>query len=187
MSASGKLRGWQDSALNEGWRIPFISHAGPGRPMTFGLETWARYVVFAGVGGFLFGLGYTIYLKEHGQSPAAGLVATGVAFALAASSNSLRAYLLRKTWREVPARCVDREVRRVRRHHDFTWDARLLCEYEDAGAIVRCTPFLTQTGFATEGAAWARVSAVVANDGSLRLLVNPANPLHVEVLERRKY
>ncbi len=155
--------------------------------MTFGLETWARYVVLAGVAGFLFGLGLTIYLKEHGRSPAAGLVVTGVGFALAVSSIKLRAYLLRKTWRELPARCIDREVRRVQHHQNFTWDARILCEYEDSGAIVRCTPFLTQTGFATEGAAWTRISSVVANDGSLRLLVNPANPLHAEVLDRRTY
>lgn len=186
MSAPATLRRWQDSALNEGWRIQFISYARPGRPMTFGLETWSRYVVLAGVLGFLFGLGYTIYLKEHGRSPAAGLVFTGLGFALAASSIKLRACLLRRLWREQPARCIDREVRRVRRHHDFTWDARILCEYEHAGAVVRCTPFLTQTGFATEGTAWARVSAVVANDGSCRLLVTPANPLHTEVLERRK-
>jgi hypothetical protein len=79
------------------------------------------------------------------------------------------------------------EVRRVQHHQNFTWDARILCEYEDSGAIVRCTPFLTQTGFATEGAAWTRISSVVANDGSLRLLVNPANPLHAEVLDRRTY
>lgn len=186
MEVPNTLRNWQDSALNDGWRIPFISYAKPGQPMTFGLETWAGGVALIGVLGFLFGLGYTIYLKEHGRSPATGLVITGLGFAFAASSIKLRAFLLRKTWREVSARCLDREVRRVRLQQNFTWDARILCEYEGSGAAVRCTPFLTQTGFATEGAAWTRVSAVVDNAGFCRLLINPKNPLHTEVVERRK-
>ena len=181
------LRSLQDAALNDGWRIQSISYAANGRPMTFGFETAAGYVAMTGVAAFLAGLGYTIYLKETGRVPAAGLVLAAVGFACAAGSIPLRAFLLRRSWKTVHARCIDREVRLVSRLRERPWDARILCEYTEAGATVRCTPFLSQTGFRTESAAWARISEIVASDDACELLVNPKNPLHAEVVARRKY
>jgi hypothetical protein len=106
---------------------------------------------------------------------------------IAASSIKLREYVLKRSWIEKKGRCLDSEMRNGFPGREYSWDARVLCEYEKDGAVVLCTPFLSHIGFVTEGAALECISDRIDSDGACRLLINPKNPLEVQLLPRRKY
>jgi hypothetical protein len=182
-----KLRNWQDTALDDGWRIKFISHGVKGRPMTFGFETWSGYVALSGVITFLSGVGYSIYEKEHHRTPFGALLIAIAGLAIAASSIKLRDYLLKRHWTEKKGRCLDSEIRHLYPGRDYSWDARVLCEYENNGVAILCTPFLSYIGFVNEASARESISKRIDSAGACRLLVNPKNPLEVLLLERKKY
>ncbi len=187
MNTSARLSKWQNAALDDGWRIKFISYGRNGRPMTFGFETWSVYVAMIGVVTFFSGAGFSIYLKEHHRSPFGALAVAIAGLGIAASSIKLRDHLLKRHWVEKKGRCLDSEVRHVFPGRDYSWDARVLCEYESNGAPVLCTPFLSYIGFVNEESARACIADRVDRDGVCRFLVNPKNPLEVQLCERVKY
>jgi hypothetical protein len=154
--------------------------------MTFGFETWSAYVALLGVVTFFAGTGFSIYEKEHHRSPFGALLIAIAGLGIAASSIKLRDYLLKRHWIEKKARCLDTEVRHLYPGRDYSWDARVLCEYERNGEAVLCTPFLSYIGFVTESSARECIAARIDRDGACRLLVNPKNPLEVQLVPRMK-
>ena len=182
-----KLRNWQDAALDKGWRLKFISYGSKGRPMTFGFETWSVYVALIGVVTFFSGVGFSIYEKEHHRSPFGPLLIAIAGLAVAGSSIKLRDYLLKRHWIEKKARCLDSEVRHLYPGRDYSWDARVLCEYGNDEEAILCTPFLSYIGFVSEASARESIADRIDSDGACRLLINPKNPLQAQILERKKY
>ena len=179
------LRKIQDDLANAGWRIHQISHAPDGKPVVVGFENWAGYVAVISIIGFPIGCGMAIYLKEHGRNPFPGIYIAIASWAICLVSLAIKNKLKKKDWIFIDAKCVDREVRKVRAHKGMTWASRILCEFEYGGSLIKCTPTVHWNTWRSESDAHHFLDSRIDPNGGCSLKINPRNPKEANLSGRR--
>lgn len=169
------LRKIQDDLANAGWRIPQISHAADGKPVVVGFENWAGYLAVVSIIGFPIGCGMAIYSKEHGQNPFPGIYIAIASWAVCLIALAIKNKLKKKDWIFIEAKCLDREIRKVKAHKGMTWASRILCEFEHCGVLTQCTPAVHWTTFRSESDAQQFLNSRIDPEGGCTLRVNPRN------------
>jgi len=94
-----------------------------------------------------------------------------------------KAVWIRRNWRYVAAKCLERDVwKDLGDGPDAgkTWYFRLLCEFELDGRTYRVTPSYWRT-FATQTGVSNFLKRKISSEGWCLLRVNPANPLQAEI------
>ncbi len=157
-----------------GWRIKPIPFRDPYARMETNWGAVVGALLF--VGGIIAGF----KMKALFAVSIAGL---GIALA----SILLRGRIVRKNWKQVSARCIDREWRSVRGKPGprggtrNTWTFLLLCEFEFDGELHRVTPGYWST-FSSERRVQEFLDRVISPSGQCQLWVNPKNPLQAELI-----
>jgi len=179
------LRKIQDDLTNAGWRIKQISHAADGKPVVVGFENWAGYVAVISIVGFPIGCGIAIYSKEHGQNPFPGIYIAIASWAVCLVALAIKNNLKKKDWIFIDAKCVDREIRRVRAHKGINWASRILCEFKHEDALIQCTPTVHWSTWRSEPDAHIFLDSRIDPSGGCTLKVNPRNLLETNLSGRR--
>jgi hypothetical protein len=189
---------------NAGWRIQMIPYEDPAHPAKrswTGVSTWsgkAGIVPVLGPLGFIGGLALATFNadnKNHSipKQTIWGLLLAVSSFAAIFATAWFKNRAESRDWDVAPARCVDRELRRVRSeaapatnviHSDrySTWVWRILCEYEHQGRSYRVTPRISWSTFQSEAAAAEFLEVRISSDGTCRLRLDPNNPLKTELV-----
>lgn|GEM_PF-2582034 len=185
----------QDKALNEGWRIRFISYEPDGQFMTFGYgENLAgRLAACFGAISLVAVIAATalgIYTAMAGEEPwAERMFRQAVYVCLAGLALSVPCLLVarlvfRATLRRTLATCIDREYRSSPHpeHGRDIWSARIVCRYPFEDISRTGTPYLkigAEDGaqFISREAAEQFLAQRIAPDGTCWLLVDPRRPL----------
>lgn len=98
-----------------------------------------------------------------------------------------RGRIVRKSWKRVSARCIDKECKRVpgipglRGGARRTWTFLLICEFEMDGKRYTVTPGYWST-FISEARVEKFLDRVISSNGKCQLWVNPKNPLQTELI-----
>ena len=173
-SRKSALRSYQDRMLNQGWRIRFIPHDDPSKPVFV-----ANWYALAGMTVFCFGFwglwtGGMGRIRIPGTFCVAALVG-GFGFALV--SLLLVGRFKRRGWLRINAVCLDREW-----HCDGeSWEFRLLCRFELEGKTYTVTPAPYWRTFISESAVGRFLANAIGEGGACCLRVNPRNPLQTEL------
>ena len=173
------LRQFQDTRENAGWRIERIPFDDPIKPMTIPTNG------VAAIGAMAFLSGFVLLVYNGGKYRSVGmeLAVGGVLMALAGIW--LKARTARRDWQVMPARCIDRELKRisvlVNGRNTWGWVWRIICEYDYLGKEVRVTPVVSRMNFTSEDAAMEYLGKAVSPTGECRLHINPKNLLQTEL------
>jgi hypothetical protein len=188
---------------NAGWRIQMIPYEDPAHPTKrswTGVATWsgmARAVPVVGVLGFIGGLALATYNGDHTKDSISKQTIWGLLFAVSSFGAMFGIGWLKKCaesrdWDIAPARCVDRELRRVPMGRFSTgvetggrystWVCRILCQYEYQGKSYRVTPRISWSTFKSEASAREFLEVRISSEGGCRLRVDPNNPLRTELV-----
>jgi hypothetical protein len=97
-------------------------------------------------------------------------------WAVCLAALAIKNKLKKQHWIYVQARCLDREVRKISGGDGINWGARILCEFDHAGARIQSTPTVHWSTFRTEAAANKFLDTRISSDGGCTLRVNPQNP-----------
>ena len=90
-------------------------------------------------------------------------------------SLAIKNILKKKNWIFVESKCIDREIREVMAQKSISYEPRILCEFEYAGAIIQCTPTVHWSSFRSEAAASKFLNSRIDSIGGCTLKVNPNN------------
>jgi protein-S-isoprenylcysteine O-methyltransferase Ste14 len=170
-----KVRQYQDEQENAGWRIEVIPYDDPFKPMTIPTNGVAV------VGALAFLIGFALLALDANRNNSIGLcLAIGGLF-VALSGIWFKARNIRKNWEVATARCVDRELQKIRVKGGLAWCWRIICEYQYLGKEVRVTPTVYWSTFTSEDAAVKYLEERVSPSGECKLHINPKNPLQTEL------
>lgn len=90
---------------------------------------------------------------------------------------------VRKTWKKIKVKCVDRQIKQeysLDSDMGKTWAFILLCEFKYKGKIYQVTPSFWHT-FVSRAGLIKFLDANISKDGFCYLYVNPDNPLQTEL------
>lgn len=178
-----RLRQFQDKTENEGWRIRMIPYDDPNKPMMMNWGGIVGMVPIVGGFGFIGALGMLSYNPARFQKP--GLILAGVSFVTMLFGVWLKARREHQGWDIVPARCTDRELRKVLVSTDsgsgWTWVWRIMCEYPYLGTLYHVTPQVYWSSFASEEAALKFLEERISPTGECTLRINTKNPFQTEL------
>lgn len=144
-----------------------------------------------GIFSFLAGLGLAFSPEQKYARYMLPLLGGG--FLLLCGSialNAVTAKAKRGAWLIVPARCMERKLRRVHTATDepVSWRWELVCEMSLAGKTYRVAPsvgwsdvFQRDAVFGTEEKAQLYLAEKISPEGECKLRVNPSNPLESEL------
>lgn len=166
---------------NDGWRIQQISHARAGKPVMVGFENWAGYMGLVGLLFIPVGIGLALYTGKYWNNPAPGIVVGVLGWVVLLVSIPLKIMVKKRNWTYIKAKCIDREIRKVRCRRGYQWIVRILCEMSIDGETIRCTPNVhwNNNSFSSEKAAMDLLNLKIGPDGSCILRINP-NKLELE-------
>ena len=108
---------------------------------------------------------------------------------LAISSVIFRGRMVRRNWKRVLARCIDKEWKKVLGAPSqsggirINWTFQLLCEFELDGKRYTVTLGYWST-FISENRLKKFLDKAVAPDGKCQLWINPKNPLQAELVAK---
>jgi len=179
------LRKIQDDLANAGWRIKQISHAADGKPVVVVFDNWAGYLAVISIVGFPIGCGIAIYSKEHGQNPFIGISIAISSWAVCLVALAIKNNLKKKDWIFIDAKCVDRDIRKVRAHKGMTWASRILCEFKHEDVLIQCTPTVHWNTWRSESDAHDFLDSRIDPSGGCTLKVNPRNLRETNLSDRR--
>jgi len=184
----------QDKALNEGWRIRFISYEPEGRVMTFGYgdNLAGRLAGLLGAVSLVAGIAATalaIYAAAAGEEPWAeemfrqAILVFVASLAMIVPCMLIARFVFRARLRRTHATCIDRELRGGPhpKYNRESWNVRILCRYSSDGIAQTGTPYLKigaeeGTSFVSREAAEQFLAERIAPDGTCWLLVDPQKP-----------
>ena len=126
-----------------------------------------------------------IYLKEHGKNPFLGIYIAIASWAVCLVALAIKNKLKKKDWIFIEAKCVDREIQKVKAHKGMTWASRILCEFEHCGALIQCTPTVHWSTFRSESDAHQFLGSRIDPSGGCTLKVNPRNPREANLADRK--
>lgn len=175
----------QDAVYSSDWRISLIPYDDPSKRHRVARP--ADILAPLGVLGFIIGVVLAVKRSAH-KGEYLGVACTGLVVALAGVW--WRARREHRGWEIVPAKCTDRELRRVRKstggrgHGGWTWVSRIVCELDYNGARIRVTPRVFWSSFRTEKAARRFLDRRISPAGDCQLHVNPKNPLQTELFDQ---
>ena len=177
-----ELRNVQDDSINSGWRIKFISYAPKDTPIIIGFENWAGCLAGISIIGFLGG----IIMSIKDQDSLGIYIALG-SFLVCLFALVIKNFLLQKDWIFVRAKCLDREVTRVRsRNGGPSYGSRILCEFNYNDVCIQCTPQVTWITHSTEDNAHKFLNSQIDENGECILKVNPHNLKEANLVKRSK-
>lgn len=180
-----RLRQFQHKEENVGWRIQMIPYDDVSKPMLINSRGILTVVSLIGALGFMCGLAIATYgNREHIIS---GLIVAVSSWVVALCAYWLKVRMVKLDWDFAPARCVDREVKKVRAPNvggGWTWMWRIVCEYEYLGIPYRVTPETYWRSFASEKAALKFLDERISPSGECTLRVDPKNPLRTELMNQ---
>ncbi len=181
MSIQNSLREFQDMMANDGWRIQQISHARGGKPVMVGFENWAGYMGLVGLLFIPVGIGLALYTGKYWNNPIPGIVVGVLGWVVLLISIPLKIMVKKRNWTYIKAKCIDREIRKVRCRRGYRWVVRILCEMSIDGETIRCTPsvYWDNNSFSSEKATMDLLNLKIGSDGSCILRINP-NKLELE-------
>jgi hypothetical protein len=177
MSWKEQIRQYQDERENAGWRIQMIPYDDSSKPMT--VET--NWIATVGAIGFL--TAFVLLFRNPGKDTNLRLEFAVGSLLLAFFGVWLKARRKRKDWEIESARCVDRELKKVRLPKGGEgWYWRIVCEHEFHGEKYRVTPIVQWANFMSEEAAMKFIGEKISPDGECKLHINPKNPLQTELV-----
>jgi hypothetical protein len=177
----------QDDFQSSDWRIQLIPYDDPRK--RYAIRRPADFVAPLGLLGFvIFAVLAAKQAKAHGPQSIHNSKYLLIAFAslaVAFVGVLLRSRREHRGWEIVPAKCMDRELRRAYvsrgRTRGWHWYSRIVCEFDYNGARVRVTPNVYWSSFTSEEAAKRFLDQRISPDGDCKLHVNPKNPVQTEL------
>ena len=177
-----KLRNIQDRSINSGWRIEMISHAPKDMPIIIGFENWAGCLAVISAIGFVVGC-----IMEIKDQDSLGIYIVFGSFSVCLFALGMKIFLTKKDWIFVRAKCLDREVTRVRsRNGGSSYGSRVLCEFNYNNVSIQCTPVVHWTTQTCEDDAHELLNSRIDPDGECILKANPNNFKEANLAKRSK-
>lgn len=171
--------------INRNWRIEYISHAQPGKPMLHTIHNPMGIVSLFGMLLFLGGFIYLFVKRSEAENLVVPITLCVVGLVLAIVSNLLHEKLRKQNWIQVEAKCLDHELIEGRnRENGRVFALRALCEFELNGEAVRCTPESWWPARRGEAPLTNYIRDPGMDFAASRLRVNPENPREVEFIEQ---
>jgi len=185
-----KLREFQDTQRDAGWRIKWIPWQEPGRPEYVYNTPLTTLMAFCGVAMFVISL--VTIAKTNNPSKELIIIAL-VGLIIAMLSRILATRLKQKGWIKIRAVCLDREIQKGlanvgqgRKNVAVVFGFRLLCSFEYLGNKYIVTPeYSEMTNFNSADDTNQYLSERIGSDGNCILWIDPRNPLHT-VFHKKK-
>lgn len=169
------------------WRIKYIPFESSLKPIK------TNYGALFGVFIFVFGMflpvmvmrySFLTFLRPYFTNNSHMIIYVSLCgFLIAAASLVLSGRKLRKKWKKIKVKCIDKQIKQeysLDSDMGKTWQFILLCEFKFQGKIYQVTPSYWHTFFSRAGLI-AFLDKNISPEGDCYLYVNPANPLQTEL------
>lgn len=178
----------QDRLRNAGWRIQWIPWWEADKPEIIRPRNPLCLIGLALFLGVFFWNNYSFFGVTLSLSQVLIIAVSGLAIIMLGII--LSACQIQYGWKQVVARCIDREISEYAREPgDLTssWGYRLVCVFHFEGEEYKVTPEPSHVvTFNSKRQVQRYLHEKITDDGSCRLWINPENPL-LTIFHKRRW